>query len=621
MGAEPVDAGVHFRVWAPKHGAVAVVLSRDGEESRAALEPEEDGYWSGLVRTARTGDRYWYELGADGRFPDPASRFQPDGPHGPSEVVDPGAFAWTDAAWPGVGAEGQVIYEMHVGTFTPEGTWEAAAHRLADLARLGITTIEMMPVAEWAGAFGWGYDGVDLYAPTRLYGRPDDLRAFVDRAHALGLAVILDVVYNHLGPDGCYLSKYSDWYFSDRYENEWGEPLNFDGAHAGPVREYFVQNAGYWIDEFHVDGLRLDATQSMLDASPVHIIREVAARARSAAGRRRVYLVAENEPQQARLVRPPEDGGFGLDAVWNDDFHHSARVALTGKREAYYTDYDGAPQEFVSAARRGYLYHGQFYAWQGKRRGEPATALPPFAFVTFLENHDQVANSVSGLRGHARGAPGLWRALTALLLLGPGTPLLFQGQEFSASAPFLYFADHQPPLRDSVRDGRKEFLQQFPSVRDRAVQDRLPSPDDRRTFESCRLDHGERERHAAAYALHRDLIALRRADPAIAAGAKGFVDGAVLASHAFAIRYFGAEEGDRLLLVNLGQDWQPRALPEPLLAPPAGHRWQTAWSSEDPAYGGDGTPAFDPDRTWLVTGQAALYLRSVPRKEDSDASE
>jgi len=621
VGAEPVEAGVHFRVWAPKHRAVAVVLSRDGEESCAALEPEEDGYWSGLVRTARTGDRYWYELGADDRFPDPASRFQPDGPHGPSEVVDPGAFAWTDAAWPGVGAEGQVIYEMHVGTFTPEGTWEAAAHRLADLARLGITTIEMMPVAEWAGAFGWGYDGVDLYAPTRLYGRPDDLRAFVDRAHALGLAVILDVVYNHLGPDGCYLSKYSDWYFSDRYENEWGEPLNFDGAHAGPVREYFVQNAGYWIDEFHVDGLRLDATQSMLDASPVHIIREVAARARSAAGRRRVYLVAENEPQQARLVRPPEDGGFGLDAVWNDDFHHSARVALTGRREAYYTDYDGAPQEFVSAARRGYLYQGQFYAWQGKRRGEPATGLPPFAFVTFLENHDQVANSVSGLRGHARGAPGLWRALTALLLLGPGTPLLFQGQEFSASAPFLYFADHQPPLRDSVRDGRKEFLRQFPSVRDRAVQDRLPSPDDRRTFESCRLDHGERERHAGAYALHRDLIALRRSDPAIAAGAKGFVDGAVLAPHAFAIRYFGAEEGDRLLLVNLGHDWQPRALPEPLLAPPAGHRWQTAWSSEDPAYGGEGTPAFDPDRTWLVTGQAALYLRSVPRKEDTDGSE
>jgi maltooligosyltrehalose trehalohydrolase len=612
IGAEPVEGGVHFRVWGPKHESISVVLDRGGHERRVPLDREPGGYHSGLADAA-PGDRYMFEVG-DARYPDPASRFQPEGPHGPSEIVDPRAFRWTDAAWRGVQQAGQVLYEIHIGTFTPEGTWRAAITRLQDLKDLGVTLLEVMPVADFAGTFGWGYDGVDLYAPTRLYGRPDDLRAFVDRAHAIGLGVILDVVYNHLGPDGCYLSKFSDRYFSDKYENEWGQPLNFDGEGSGPVREFFRENAGYWIDEFHFDGLRLDATQSIVDTSHVHVLHEIAARAREAGGRRSVYLVAENEPQEARLVRPRDEGGFGLDAVWNDDFHHSAAVAMTGRREAYFTDYAGAPQEFVSAAKRGYLYQGQRYAWQGKARGEPTSGVPPVAFVAFIENHDQVANSLHGQRAHQRTSPGIWRAMIALTLLGPATPLLFQGQEFAASAPFLYFADHQPPLGDAVRDGRREFMAQFPGVLDPAAAALLPNPPDRATYERCRLDWSERARHAAALALHRDLLALRRADRAIRAASRGAVDGAVLAQQAFALRYFGDAAGDRLLVVNLGPDLHLAILPEPLLAAPAGAAWELEWSSEHPDYGGTGTPRFDAERPWLVPGQSALYLRSVERR-------
>jgi maltooligosyltrehalose trehalohydrolase len=615
VGAEVVNGGAHFRVWAPRHETLSVILVRGAREDRVALHREDGGYFSGSADGAAAGDRYWFAVGRDERYPDPASRYQPEGPHGPSAIVDPNAFTWTDHGWAGVGRDGQVLYEMHVGTFTREGTWLSAAEQLPELARLGITVIELMPSADFVGSFGWGYDGVDAFAPTRLYGRPDDLRTFVDRAHAAGIGVIHDVVYNHLGPDGCYLTKFSDSYFSTKYKGEWGDPLNFDGEASGPVREFFIENAGYWIDEFHFDGLRLDATQSIIDASPVHVIREIVDRARAAAGTRQVYVVAENEPQQAELLRPVEDGGYGLDAVWNDDFHHSAIVAMTGQRQAYYTDYAGRPQEFVSAAKRGYLYQGQRYAWQSKTRGEPTTGLAPHSFIVFTENHDQVANSPRGERVHHRTAAGVWRAMTALVLLGPSTPMLFQGQEFAASTPFFYFADHEQPLADAVRNGRIEFLSQFPGVLDPAVRPLLPAPGDRRVFERSVLDFSERERHAEAYALHRDLLAIRHSDAAILEASRGAVDGAVLSARAFVLRYFGGEAGDRLLIVNLGSDFKPSIVPEPLLAPPAGARWELRWSSEHPAYGGLGTPPFDPEKGWLVTGQSTLYLQSVEKRQ------
>jgi maltooligosyltrehalose trehalohydrolase len=606
-GAEVVANGVHFRVWAPGRRQVDVLLE-SGPAGLHSLSAEPGGWFSGLVAGATEGTRYRFRLDDSDAFPDPASRFQPEGPHGPSEVVDPSRFRWTDAGWPGLAPKGQVFYELHVGTFTREGTWDAAARELHALAALGVTAVEVLPVSEFAGRFGWGYDGVDLYAPTRLYGKPDDLRRFVDRAHGLGLGVILDVVYNHLGPDGCFLREYAPSYFSTRYDGEWGDPLNFDGEDAGPVRALVVENAGYWISEFHLDGLRLDATQGIFDSSEPHLIAEIARRARAAAGERKVVLVAENEPQDTRLLRSPAEGGLGLDMAWNDDFHHSAIVALTGRREAYYGDHRGTPQELVSAAKHGYLFQGQRYAWQGKRRGTPTRGLPPHAFVAYLENHDQVANSPHGERVHGRTTPGRWRAAVGLLLLGPWTPLLFQGAEHASSRPFLFFADHGGDLGRQVREGRAAFMRQFPSIAGAEMRDRLPDPADPDNFLRCKLDPIERERNRAALALHRDLLELRRTDPVIAAQGERGVDGAVLATEAMCLRFAGPAGRDRLLLVNLGPDLDLGSAAEPLLAPPDREGWTLLWSSEHPRYGGGGTPPVDDERGLVVPGHAALLL-------------
>jgi maltooligosyltrehalose trehalohydrolase len=431
----------------------------------------------------------------------------------------------------------------------------------------------------------------------------------VDEAHGLGLGVILDVVYNHVGPDGNYLPQFAGRYFTDRYGTEWGEPFNYDGEDSGPVRELIVSNAVYWITEFHLDGLRLDATQSMHDASPEHVIAAIAREARGAARPRRIILVAENEPQHTRLARPVEAGGYGLDGLWNDDFHHSAMVAMTGRSEAYYTDYRGRAQEFVSALKHGYLYQGQRYRWQGQRRGTPSFGLPRPAFVTFIQNHDQVANSARGLRAHALTSPGRWRALTAVMLLGPGTPMLFQGQEHASSKPFFYFADHGPELAEAVRVGRKDFMSQFRSL---ALADKdaclLPDPASASTFESCRLDHGERERNRAAWALHRDLLRLRREDPVLRRQGADGLEGAVLGAHAFVVRFFGKDGDDRLLVVNLGADEHLTPAPEPLLAPPEGSLWTVRWSSEAESYGGCGTFPPDSEDGWRLPAEAAVLL-------------
>ena len=613
IGAEYIgDGRSHLRVWAPRVDRASVLLN----SGAVSLSRDSSGYFSALV-DATPGDRYQFQLGDDERlYPDPASRFQPEGPHGPSEIVDARTFKWTDDEWRGATIERQVIYELHVGTFTRPGTFAAAASELSELARLGITMIELMPLAEFGGRFGWGYDGVDLFAPTHLYGRPDDFRRFVDAAHAVGIAVVLDVVYNHFGPVGNYVRTFSPAYFSDRYENEWGDAINFDGPDSAPVREFFIANAGYWIDEYHLDGLRLDATQQIFDASPEHIIGAIGRRAREAARDRSIVLIAENEPQDTRLARPIEAGGCGLDALWNDDFHHAAMVALTGRAEAYYSDTTGAPQEFISAAKYGYLFQGQMYYWQRQSRGVPSWGLPPAAFVMYLQNHDQVANSAKGLRGHELSSPGRWRAMTTLMLLMPGTPMLFQGQEFAASAPFLYFADHDPELADAVRKGRAEFLAQFPSIVDYIRRAAIADPASIATFERCKLDLTERETHAAAYALHEDLLRLRREHTAFNSQRPGGVDGAALSSSAFALRFFTPDHADdRLLLVNLGGDLKRTSFAEPLLAPPVDTDWAVAWSSEDPKYDGGGTHDPWPAGTWSIPGESAIVLAPGPRRE------
>ena len=609
IGAELLpEGGVHFRVWAPRCRELALEIEGSAPVS---LSAEPGGYFSGSIREARAGMRYRLRPDrGDGAWPDPASRFQPDGPHGASEIVDPGAFRWTDAGWRGRRREELVIYELHIGTFTPDGNWEEAARELPGLAELGITCLELMPVADFPGQFGWGYDGVDPFAPTRLYGCPDEFRAFIDRAHGLGIAAILDVVYNHLGPDGNYLKCFSESYFTDRYQNEWGEAVNFDGPDSGPVREFVLANARCWIEEYHLDGLRLDATQQMFDASDEHIVAAIAREVRQAGRGRNTIVIGENEPQEARLARPPQRGGCGLDALWNDDFHHSAMVALTGRREAYYSDYRGRPSEFVAAAKYGFLYQGQRYVWQKKPRGAPALDLPAESFVVFLQNHDQIANSMAGLRLHALTSPGRWRAMTAYLLLMPGIPMLFQGQEFAASTPFLYFADHKPELDRAVRKGRRQFLGQFPSIASPEAGDQLADPGDADSFRRSVLDPAERQAHAAALGLHRDLLTLRREDPVL--GRRPVeIDGAVLGARAWLLRFF-TEGSDRLLIVNLGPDLTLRPAPEPLLAPLEGQAWKILWSSEAPEYGGVGTPPLYRAGYLRVAAESALVLAPAP---------
>jgi maltooligosyltrehalose trehalohydrolase len=618
VGAETErGGGVHFRVWAPTRKQVRVVMeSGPGSPYIATLEQEDAGYHSGFCPQAAAGTLYRFELDNEvSRYPDPASRFQPDGPHGPSQVVDPGLFAWTDSLWRGARREGQIIYEMHIGTFSREGTWQGAQHELAELAAAGITIIELMPVADFPGRFGWGYDGVDLFAPTWLYGEPDEMRSFINEAHRQGIAVILDVVYNHFGPDGNYVGAFSPWYISERHRNDWGDSINFDGEQSGPVREFFLANAKYWISEFHLDGLRLDATQEMHDDSPRHILADIGRAARKAAGNRDIVLIAENESQRAILARPEKAGGYGLDALWNDDFHHSALVALTGRNEAYYSDYLGNPQEFVSAAKYGYLYQGQWYKWQGQRRGAPTLDLPPSAFVNFIQNHDQVANTARGERPNSIATRGKYRAITALLLLAPGTPMLFQGQEFGATTPFLYFCDHRAEISKQVREGRAKFLSQFRSLSLPEMQHVFADPGNPHTFEMSKLDFSQRDQNAEAYQLHKDLIALRREDAVFSDPRYRALDGAVLSADAFVLRYFSEWNGHRLLVVNLGTDLYLCPGPEPLLASLSGKSWHVIWSSEDPKYGGLGTFPPDAEDNWRIPGNSAVAFSSEPPRD------
>ena len=616
VGAELGDGGVHFRVWAPRRKRVSVVV----DDTEYQLEPEEDGYFSASVPNAHVGSRYGFHLDDDEKlYPDPASRWQPDGPHGRSAVVDPRAFSWSDGSWQSVSRDDVVVSEIHIGTFSEEGTWRGAERHLQHLRDVGITLVELMPVHEFPGRFGWGYDGVDLWAPTRLYGTPDDFRHFVDAAHRIGLGVILDVVYNHFGPDGNYLTQFSADYFTDRYPNDWGRSVNFDDEHAEPVREFFASNAAYWIDEFHLDGLRIDAAQSIIDLGPEHVLALISRRARQAAGQRSIYLTVENETQDIRMVAPFDQGGCALDSMWNDDFHHAMRVTLTGRIDGYYHDYRGTPQELVSMAKHGFLYQGQWYSWQQQPRGTPSIGWPPRTFVWYLQNHDQIANSATGQRLHELTDPATFRAATALLLLGPAAPMLFQGQEFAASAPFLYFADHEPELAALVAAGRKKFLKQFDSYATKEVQDHLPSPHDPDVFRRCKIDWSERERNSLMLAMHRDLLRLRRENPPFAAH-DAAIDGAVLGERCFVLRSLRRSGGDQLLIVNLGDEFRLEPVKEPLLAPVAGCEWIVAWSSESQQYGGSAAPVWDVhgnEGSWRIPMRCTLLFHTTTRSKTS----
>lgn len=622
IGAELIEEGLaSFRVWAPGSRQVdLVVRSPDGGAERCyPLEDVGKGYFAAQVHGVTAGMRYGFRLNESARLlPDPASRFQPDGPEGLSQIIDPQKFEWTDAGWKGLCAQGQVIYEMHVGTFTPEGTWAAAMAQLPELARIGITILEVMPVADFPGSFGWGYDGVCFFAPTRLYGSPDDFRRFVDRAHACGIGVILDVVYNHYGSVGNTLPEFTEHYVTDRYPNEWGATPNFDGTKCEAVRVFVEANARYWIEEFHLDGLRFDATQSINDSSADHILTRLVTIARETAGKKSLFVVAENEPQRVQLLRPVAEGGHGMDAMWNDDFHHAAMVRLTGHNEAYYSDYLGVADEFLAAVKHGFLFQGQNSQWQKQPRGTPTRGLPAAAFVTFLQNHDQIANSGLGERIDRLTSPGRLRAMTALWLLAPQTPMFFQGQEFAASAPFFYFADNTEEQAQRVSQGRQDFLKQFPTLATDEARRHLAPPDRPSTFHRCCLDFSERQRHEAIYQFHIDLLKLRREDPLIARQRSDLLDGAALSRDCLLIRYFGDDGDDRLLIVNFGCDLLATPAPQPLLAPPAGGVWEALWSSNRIEYGGGGTPPLQMETGWRIPGECAILLRSVNKASRPD---
>jgi maltooligosyltrehalose trehalohydrolase len=607
------DGRISFRVWAGScTKAEVILLKKEGNDfkpvSRCELKQEAGGYFSAVLQGIPHDSLYKYKLDdSDYLFPDPASRFQPFGPHGPSQVIDPVKFKWTDQQWKGLDLPGQILYEMHVGTFTKEGSWNSAITRLHHLADLGITCIEMMPLADFSNNFGWGYDGVNLFAPTRLYGTPDNLKEFINKCHNLNIGVILHVVYNHLGPDGNYLAQFSRDYFTSRYINEWGDALNFDGPGSDPVREFFITNARYWINEFHFDGLRLDATQSIFDESENNIMAEIVDAARKAAGTKKIIVVGENEPQNVKLMKSKVEGGYGLDALWNDDFHHSAAVALTGHNEAYYTDYLGSPQEFISSLKWGFLYQGQWYSWQKNRRGTSSIGIKPEKFILYLQNHDQVANSGKGLRAHMQSNFGNYKALTALFLLAPGTPMFFQGQEFAASTPFLYFADHDKTLAEKVNEGRKKFLAQFRTLATPQMQEYLPPSSDPATFEKSKLKWKEKEEHNHIYSLHKDLLKLRSE---IIGKNPPMIDGAVLNDHSFLIRYFLPEKNDYMLVINLGKDLHLDPAPEPLLAPPSERLWEMYWSTEELKYGGHYYPPVETNENWRFVGHSAILLKA-----------
>ena len=504
FGAVPEREGVRFRLWAPAAHRVDVVS--DSGEVLSPMRRMDGGFFDATVGAARPGLLYRYRTDGGTAYPDPASRFQPEGVHGPSMVIDPGRYRWRDGDWPGVAREDLVFYELHVGTFTPEGTFAAARGRLPYLKELGVTAVELMPVAEFPGRWNWGYDGAALFAPSRAYGTPDDLRAFTDEAHRVGLAVFLDVVYNHFGPDGAYAAALSPYFFTKAHTTPWGGAINLDGEMSETVRRFFVENALHWLVEYHLDGLRLDAVHAIIDESPRHFLRQLADEVHVLSGPRRC-LVAEDHRNLNTVLAPAEESGYGIDAVWNDDFHHQVRRLLAGDADGYFMDFTDSTRELAAILRSGWLYTGQHARYFGGRRGTDPTRIPLTRFVQFIQNHDQVGNRPTGDRITAAVPLASFRAATALLLFAPQLPSIFMGQEWAAETPFRYFTDHGPELGRLVTEGRKREFQRFAGF---AAE--VPDPQDPSTFRISRLDWNEaqREPHAGISRLYQDFLRHRR---------------------------------------------------------------------------------------------------------------
>lgn len=599
IGAAWTGNAVFYRVWAPKFSSVAVEVHRDGKTRTIALSRAQGGYFIGEDPEGRPGDTYGYRLNeGDQILPDPASRALSGGVHGRSLVVDPGAFNWTDHGWRPPAPRDLVVYELHIGTFTQAGTFLAAKDRLPYLRTLGITAIELMPLADFPGTRNWGYDGVQIYAPASCYGTPDDLRSLIDAAHSEGIAVILDVVYNHLGPDGNYLTAFSPYYFHSRHHTPWGNGFNFDADHCAPVREYFRANPGYWMDEFHIDGFRFDAAHEIQDDTTPHILAEMTDEIHKRGG----FAIAEDDRNEARMLTPTSQGGMGFDGVWADDFHHSIRVTLTGETHSYLGNFTGGATEAGAVLKKGWLYHGQKAPVTGKPRGTPGGHLPPHQFVHCLSNHDQVGNRAFGDRiSQVTSLPG-YRAVSMLLCLSPYTPMLFMGQEWAATSPFLFFTDHNEKLGKLVIEGRRKEFAAFPEFADAETRERIPSPQDQETFLKSKLrwDEVEREPHALVLSLYRECLQLRRKEAAFRPCAR---DGYRTECERDTLRILWTSgDTEWLLVTHLGEACE--------ISP--GGTWQSVLSSEEIRFGGTRTARSEVESLQLKGPESILLKRSLP---------
>lgn len=588
---------MRFSVWAPHCRQVTVALSgRKGERS-LSLESQDAGVFTGVLDDVDPGSDYSYRLDQGPARPDPVSRSRPAGVHGPTRIVDPAAFSWSDQGWTGLSMADLIIYELHIGTFTPEGTFDSAIERLPKLRELGVTAIEIMPVAEFPGSRNWGYDGVSLYAPQSTYGGPDGLRRLVNACHKEGLAVILDVVYNHLGAEGNYLTEFGP-YFSDRHRTAWGDGWNLDGPESDEVRRYIVDNALYWITEFHLDGLRLDAADKIADQSARHILEEIvsAVRHQRRALGRRINLIAESDANDPRFIQTLDRGGYGLNAQWTDDFHHAVHVALTGEQQGYFQDFRGL-ETVAKALTNRFVNDGRYSPYRRRRYGRSATHLPSDHFVVCIQNHDQVGNRPAGERLSALVPPEALRLGAAVLLLSPYVPLLFMGEEYGEVNPFLYFVSHSDPaLVEAVREGRRREFSTF------GWSGHVPDPQAEATFTQSRLDWSRiaRPAHSRLRALYADLLRLRRKEPALRPAAAS-----VSVSHDDSERWvrvgFSAPTSELVAVFNFGDQVRTVSLPQPAAL---------MLSTDDPKYGGRGTARLAPAEITVPPLSAVLLAKS-----------
>lgn len=577
-------SGMLFRLWAPRQQAVSL---RIGDVAPVPMAAGVDGWFSVNIDGAGDGTAYKFVLEDGLEVPDPASRFQPDGPHGPSEVVDPKSYVWRSTGWAGLAWEEAVVYELHVGTFTQEGTFRAVIDRLDHLQSLGVTALQLMPVNDFPGERGWGYDGVLPYAPHGSYGRPEDLKALIDAAHERGICVFLDVIYNHFGPDGNYLPSYAPL-FTDKHKSPWGQGINYDGEGSQFIREFVIQNALYWLQEFRVDGLRFDAVHAIVDDSREHLLKEMARRIRSEISGRHIHLIVENEDNNSALLFRNNYGKPELyTAQWNDDMHHVMHVAASGEDFGYYADYADDPAKIGRGLAEGFVFQGEHMPYRGAARGQPSAALPPTAFISFIQNHDQIGNRAFGDRLNETASPEAIEAMASIYLLAPQIPMLFMGEEWDARQPFPYFCDFNDELNEIVRKGRREELSRLPGFDDDVAD--VPDPTRRETFLSAKLDWQdvEKEAGAARLALYRDLLEVRRQEiiprlsSIVSAGGAHSVEGKLVAVS------WSLVDGTSLrLLANVGAEelrhgealqgrviWNQGRFADGILAP-----WSVIWS-------------------------------------------